>query len=140
MEAYTKTFLKKFVAMLYISGVKSIPFSGGDFQNGVKKMQLVLKEELSDREYYQISDIFVKTPVQEMYNKIRDLMMSLNGDSISFVGVDNPYWHTATIKMNPYYARRVLQNSEICDISISVIEKATKEFCEAAGVIVWEEF
>lgn len=140
MEAYVITFLKKFVALLYSSGVSAIPFSGDEFQAGIRQMQASLEKNLSESEYEKLSDIFIKTPVQEMYNNVRDLLMSLNGDTISFVGVDNPYWSTATIKMNPYYAQKILADKEICSIKNEVIKEATKEFCSAAGVLVWEEF
>lgn len=140
MEAYLKTFLKKFVAVLYTSGVNSIPFSGEEFHKGIEKMQASLKDNLTAQDYDKVADIFIKTPVQEMYNKVRDLLMSLNGDTISFVGVDNPYWNTATIKMNPYYARKILEDDSVCDMDNEIIRRATKEFCDAAGVLMWEEF
>lgn len=140
MEAYIKTFLEKFIAELYTLGISSIPFAGEAFQKGVVKMQESLKKELSTQEYEKISDIFLKTPVQEMYNKIRDWLMDLNGDKISFVGADNPYWKTATIKMNPYYANKILSDYEICDIDNEIIKKATEEFCNGAGVLLWEEY
>jgi len=138
METYIITFLKKIVATLYVSGVDTIPFSGEEFQRGISRMQKSLRDNLTDDQYDLISDIFIKTPVQEMYNKIRDLLMSLNGDTVSFIGVDNPYWTKATIKMNPYYARKILNNMDICDIDNKIIQKATNEFCEAAGVLIWE--
>lgn len=140
MEAYVITFLKKFVASLYLAGVESIPFSGEDFQRGIAQMQLSLQENLEGQEYDKISDAFIKTPVQEVYNKIRDLLMSLNGDTISFIGVDNPYWTRASIKMNPYYANKILRDCELCSISSEIIQEATKEFCDAAGVLIWEKF
>lgn len=140
METYMKAFLRKFIAALFMSGVESIPFSGERFQKGVEKMQESLKNSLSKQEYDRISDVFIKTPVQEMYNNIRDLLMSMNGDTISFMGVNNPYWTTATIKMNPYYAKKILNDKEICDIDNNKIQQAAKEFCDAAGVMVWEEF
>ena len=80
MEAYIKSFFKKFIAALYLSGVNTIPFAGNE-----------LKDSLAKKDYEMLSDIFVKSPVQEMYNNVRDLLMSLNGDTISFVGVDNSY-------------------------------------------------
>lgn len=140
MEAYTKSFLKKFVASLYLSGVETIPFSGREFQNGVEKLQDELRKSLSKKQYDMLSDIFVKSPVQELYTQIRDLLMSLNGDAISFVGVDNPYWTKASIKMNSYYANRLLKDETECNISTNIIEKATEKFCEAAGVSSWEQF
>ena len=140
MEAYIRTFLKKFVAMLFLNGVNTIPFSGAEFQDGVEHMKEYLQQTLDIEEYEKMSDIFIKLPVQEMYNNIRDLLMSLNGDTISFVGVDNPYWTKASIKMNDYYARKILKDTEICDIDDDIIRNATNEFCEAAGVTMWEEF
>ncbi|MFI3214249.1 MAG: hypothetical protein R3Y24_13050 [Eubacteriales bacterium] len=140
MEAYIKSFLKKFIASLYLSGVKTIPFSGDEFQCGIDYMQQDLKNDLEGPIYDMLSDIFVKSPVQETYNKIRDLLMSLNGDTISFVGVDNPYWTKASIKMNDYYARKLLDDKTECDIDSNIIYRATEKFCEAAGVTVWDQF
>lgn len=140
MEAYIKSFLKKFVAALYLSGVETIPFSGNAFQAGMKSMQDELKKNLSEEEYDMLSDVFVKSPVQEMYNNVRDLLMSLNGDTISFVGVDNPYWTKASIKMNDYYAYKLLKDQTTCKIDSTYIKCATEKFCEAAGVTIWEQF
>lgn len=140
MEAYIKSFLKKFIASLYLSGIKTIPFSGNEFQKGIESMQGELKDTLSKEEYEMISDIFVKSPVQEMYNNVRDLLMSLNGDTISFVGVDNPYWTKASIRMNDYYAHKLLKDQTECDIDSDIIKNATEKFCEAAGVTIWEQF
>lgn len=140
MEAYIRTFLEKFIAVLYQYGVKSIPYSGEDFQRGMAGMERSLRDDLPAKEYEKVSDIFLKTPVQEMYNHARDILMLLNGDKISFVGADNPIWHTATIKLNPYYARKILEDNEYCDMDIEIIKRATKEFCNAAGVMMWVEF
>ncbi len=140
MEAYMKSFLKKFVASLYLAGVEFIPFSGEEFQKGVASMQGELKESLTEPEYEALSDIFVKSPVQEAYNNIRDLLMSLNGDTISFMGVDNPYWTKASIKMNDYYAHKLMKDQSECGIDSDIIKNATDKFCEAAGVFIWEQF
>lgn len=138
MKAYILTFLKKFIATLYLFGVNTIPFSGTEFQNGIEQMKEYLQNNLPIEDYEKISDIFVKLPVQEMYNNIRDQLMSLNGENISFAGVDNPYWTKASIKMNEYYAYKTLNDNEICDIDSEIIKNATNIFCEAAGVIIWE--
>lgn len=140
MEAYIKSFLKKFIASLYLAGVEFIPFSGDEFQKGVASMQGELKETLPETVYEKLSDIFVKSPVQEAYNNIRDLLMSLNGDTISFIGVNNPYWTKASIKMNDYYAHKLMRDQSECDIDSDVIRNATDKFCEAAGVLIWEQF
>ncbi len=140
MEAYVKAFLRKFVASLYLAGVDTIPFSGDKFQKGVESMQNELKETLPKESFESLSDLFVKTPVQEMYNQIRDYLMSLNGDAISFVGVDNPYWTHASIKMNYYYAHQVLKDKTVCDIEDDVIDCAMREFCDGAEVVLWEQF
>lgn len=140
MEAFVKAFLRKFVASLYLAGVNTIPFSGNEFQNGIESMKEELKSSLITEKYDLLSDLFVKTPVQEMYNQIRDLLMSLNGDTISFVGVDNPYWTHASIKMNSYYAHRLLKDKSVCDIDDSVINGAMRCFCNGAGVMMWEPF
>lgn len=103
-------------------------------------MQKELKESLEKADYEMLSDIFVKSPVQEMYNNVRDLLMSLNGDTISFVGVDNPYWTKASIKMNDYYAHKLMKDQTECGIDSNTVRNATEKFCEAAGVAIWEQF
>lgn len=140
MEAYIKSFLKKFIASLYLSGIRAIPFSGNEFQRGIESMRNELRASLTKQEYDMISDVFVKSPVQEMYNNVRDLLMALNGDTISFVGVDNPYWTKVSIKMNVYYALKLMKDDTECDITSDKIKSATEKFCEAAGVTVWEQF
>lgn len=140
MEAYIKSFLKKFIAALYLSGVNTIPFAGDKFQKGIESMQKELKDSLAKKDYEMLSDIFVKSPVQEMYNNVRDLLMSLNGDTISFVGVDNPYWTKASIKMNDYYANKLMKDKTECGIDSDIVRSATEKFCEAAGVTIWEQF
>lgn len=76
----------------------------------------------------------------EAYNNIRDLLMSLNGGTISFIGVNNLYWAKASIKMNDYYAHKLMRDQSGCDIDSDVIKNATDTFCEAAGVLIWESF
>lgn len=139
-EAFLKSFLRKFVAALYLRGIEDIPFAGDEFQNGVEFMRNELINSLNEEQYSYLSDLFVKTPVLEMYSQIRDLLMSLNGDTISFVGVDNPYWTRATIKMNEYYANKIMRDKRVCDIDESIVRSAMEQFCKGAGIEVWEQF
>lgn len=135
MEAYIKTFLKKFVASLYLSGVKSIPFSGDGFQNGIESMQAALKASLSNQEYEMISDMFIKSPVQETYNKVRDLLMELNDDIVNVIRTDSLYCVSVDIQMNNYYAYKLMRDSSVCGIDSDKITEAADRFCEAAGVM-----
>ena len=137
MEAYIKSFLKKFVAALYLSGVETIPFSENAFQAGMKSMEDELKKSLPEEEYNMLSDIFVKSPVLERYNNFMDLLVSLNGDVLTFAEVNNPYQVNASIRMNDYYAQKILKDQTVCKIDSQLIKRAAKKFCEAADVTIW---
>lgn len=140
METYIKAFLRKFIASLFFYGVNKIPFSDSKYKNGIESMQKCLKELLSDEDYWMLSDLFTKVPVQETYAQSRDFFMSLNGDVISFAGPDNPSWTQASIRMTPYYANKLLKEDDECNIKREIIDKASKCFCDGAGVITWEKF
>ena len=140
VETYIKAFLRKFIASLFFYGVNKIPFSDSKYKNGIESMQKCLKELLSDEDYWMLSDLFTKVPVQETYAQSRDFFMSLNGDVISFAGPDNPSWTQASIRMTPYYANKLLKEDDECNIKREIIDKASKCFCDGAGVITWEKF
>lgn len=140
MEQETRAFLNKFIASLSLKGVKVIPFAGDEFQSGITTLEKSLKARLLPDEFNKISEAFVKVPVEETYQEIRNMFMTLNGDGISFAGVDNPQWRKMTITRNPYLAQRILMDLSICDISSSLMDDLTKEFCEAVGISIWEEF
>lgn len=140
METYIKSFLRKFIASLFLCGVNKIPFSDSKYKNGIECMEQCLKKQLSDEEFWMLSDLFIKVPVQETYAQSRDFFMSLNGDVISFAGPDNPSWTQASIKMTPYYANKLLDENDECSIKREVIDKASKSFCDGAGVVTWEKF
>lgn len=139
MRQEAGSFLEKFVASLCLHGVTSIPFTGEEFQNGVCAMENVLHESLDEMKFSKLSDMFIKVPVEETYQQIRAMFMNLNGHGISFSGADNPMWSVMTIKMTQYRANKVLHDNSIIDVSIPLMDRITKEFCEAAGVEIWEE-
>lgn len=138
MEAISRTFVEKLVAAFCKIGVNSIPFSGEVFQSGIAAMENELKNNLSESEFDNVSDVFLKTPVEETYDDIKDIFMEFNGEHLSFVAVDNPYWQSATIKMTDYYADKILADNSLLDISSTIMSSLAKKFCEGAGVIVWE--
>lgn len=140
MDQEVNAFLNKFIASLCLHGVKTIPFAGNDFQNGIYAIECTLSNRLDAANMKKISDIFIKVPVEESYQQIRTMFMKLNGQGISFSGVDNPLWKTMTIKMNPYSAKATLADDSVLNIDESTINDITKEFCEVAGVPIWEEF
>lgn len=133
------TFLRKFLAALYLIGVRDIPFSGEEYTLGVVALQNTLQDLLPEDKYDEISDVFIKTPVQEEYNQFRDMLISLNGDIIGFSAMKNPYWRTLSINMTRYYADKIMMGE---DIGISDVQLFTcaNAFCDAAGVLVWEKF
>lgn len=140
MDQEVKAFLNKFIAALSLYGVETIPFSGEDFQKGINVIDEKLRERLDVTEYKKIADAFVKVPVEESYQQIRGLFMNLNGQGISFSGVDNPMWNKMSIRVTPYAAGRILNDNTVFAIDKDIVNEITKEFCEAAGVTLWEEF
>jgi len=134
-------FLRKLLAKLYLSGVRDIPFSGIEYHLGVCALQTTLQDIVQEDVYDQISDIFLKTPVQEEYNQFRDKLMALNGDIIGFSSIKNPYWTTLNINMTSYYANKILNDDDTnIGISNEQFQILANEFCEAAGVFIWERF
>lgn len=140
MNQEENVFLNKFIASLCLRGVKTIPFAGEEFQLGISAVETVLAESLEENDFQKLSDLFVKVPVEETYHQIRTMFMNLNGQGISFSGADNPMWETMTIKMNAYSAQRELADNSVLDINKDLMNRLTEEFCEAAGIVVWEEF
>lgn len=138
MEAISRTFVEKLVAAFYKIGVSSIPFSGEEFQAGIAAIEDELKNSLPENEFDNVSDVFLKTPVEETYNDIKDIFMEFNGEHLSFVAVDNPYWQSATIKMSDYYANKILEDNSLLDINAAIMNKLAKKFCEGAGILLWE--
>ena len=94
---------------------------------------------LPEDKYDEISDVFIKTPVQEEYNQFRDMLISLNGDIIGFSAMKNPYWRTLSINMTRYYADKIMTDEDI-GISDDQLFAGANAFCDAAGVLVWERF
>lgn len=140
MEQEVRAFLNKFIAALTMKGVEIIPFSGEEFQNGIRAVEELLHESLNENDFNKIAELFVKEPVEEKYQQVRGMFMTLNGQGISFSGADNPLWTKMSIKMNRYLAERILDDNSVFEISRDIMEQITEEFCEASGVLVWEEF
>ena len=71
MEQEIKEFLKKFLAALCLHDVKTIPFSGEEFQNGIRVVEESLQEHLPENMFDDIADAFAKEPVDEVYRHRR---------------------------------------------------------------------
>ncbi len=140
MEQETRVFLNKFIASLCVKGIDSIPFAGEEFQDGISAVENTLKRDLPADKFNMIAEAFIKVPVEEIYQDICSMFMELNGYGISFSGANNPQWSTMTIKMQPYSARRIIADDSVFSINSQILNSITNEFCEAAGVPVWEEF
>lgn len=138
MDALIRIFLKKFLAALYLKKVTVIPFSDERFQEGIQAVEAYLKKDLDPNLFNKLSDMFVKTPVQETYNQIRDMLMDLNGDSIKFSALENPYWTDLTIAIDNRYATYLLDDNSYLNIERSIIENSADKFIEKIGVNQWE--
>lgn len=140
MNTYIRIFLKKFLAAISLNDINNIPFSGDKFQNGIEAVEIYLRNNLDPDTYDLLSEMFVKTPVQEVYNQIRDMFMDLNGDTIKFSAVENPYWTNITISIDSNYASFLLNNNSYLKIDKSIVTGAANEFLERAGVIQWAQY
>ena len=140
MNSEVAVFLRKFLASLYQNGVRDIPFSGAAYNAGVRALQTSLEAMVPEETYESVSDAFVKTPVQEEYNQLQDMLIELNGDIIGFSSLKNPYWRTLSINMTPYYADKILHEATDLAITNEQFSRIAIDFCEAAGVVVWEQF
>lgn len=138
MNSKIITFLRKFLATLYQKGVDEIPFSGDNYTSGVTALKNTLSTLLPEDKYDEISDIFIKTPVQEEYTYLKDKFFMLNGDIVKFSGLDNPYWTKLRIKMTPYYADKIMEEEDI-GINREQLIQCANAFCDAAGVLIWED-
>lgn len=127
-----------FLATLYQKGVDEIPFSGDNYTSGVTALKNTLSTLLPEDKYDEISDIFIKTPVQEEYTYLKDKFFMLNGDIVKFSGLDNPYWTKLRIKMTPYYADKIMEEEDI-GINREQLIQCANAFCDAAGVLIWED-
>lgn len=136
MNSTIVAFLRKFLATLYTMGVHEIPFSGEDYTSGVAALEATLSGLLPEDKYDEISDIFIKTPVQEEYTQLKDKLISLNGDIVGFSALENPYWKVMSIKMTPYYAEKIMEEED-AELSSEQLHECAVAFCDAAGVLVW---
>lgn len=140
MNSNITIFLKRFLAILYLDGIVTIPFSGDRFQMGMASIEDLLHDKLSQNAFGKLSDLFLKTPVQEKFDLARDMLMTFNGDVVGFSAVDNPYWNNMSIKMNDYLARKILNDYKDDTIDNSLIKQCAITFCDAAEVPRWEEY
>lgn len=140
MTFEVSTFIRKLLASLYQCGVSDIPFSGASFTAGIEAVQASLQKMIPEETYDRISDVFIKTPVQEEYNQLQDMIMELNGDMIGFSSVKNPYWKLLSINMTPYYAKRILDEPSSLQITNNQYLEIANQFCNAAGVGIWARF
>lgn len=135
METSIITFIEKFLANLFIKGIKEIPCSGDDYENGISAMQGKLEEILPEEKYDLIADLFVKEPVVEEHIGFIDKLFELNGKGISFSSIKNPYWTKATIEMQPFNAYRIVNNSDnYTGLSNDQYEQLAVTFCTAARI------
>lgn len=135
MYTESRIYVKKFVSALYLKNIKEIPFSGEDFERGINSMKNYLKKVLQKDVFMMIEELFERTPVQEHYDNLRDMVMSLNGETVKFVKVANPYWKRVSIEfVSQKEAERILNDKSILTIDKAVIQEASKLFCENSGV------
>lgn len=134
MNSNIRIFLRKFLAALALQNKCSIPFSGDKFNNGIEAVEIYLQKKIETDLFDSLSEMFVKTPVQEVYSQISDMFMTYNGQFVKFSSVENPYWKKMTIEINKKDANHLLNDTEYLQIDRSIIEEASKMFCESAGI------
>lgn len=134
MRTNVRIFLKKFLAALALENVTTIPFSGDQFNKGIADVDNFLIKSLDTDSYNSISEIFIKTPVQEVYSLIRDMFMALNGDSIKFNSLENPYWKDLVIIMKEDEANYLLDDTSHLSIERDIFVGASKIFRGSIGI------
>ena len=88
---------------------------------------------MKNSESSEMSDMFVKTPVQEEYILFRNGLFALNGDVISIPDSYDPSCTRLEIRMTPYHAGKILQ--EDTGIGRDLTIWCAKVFCEAADCV-----
>ena len=88
---------------------------------------------MKNSENSEMSDMFVKTPVQEEYILLRNGLFVLNGGVISIPDPYDPSCTRLKIRMPPYHAGKILQ--EDTGIGRSLTIRCAKVFCEAADCV-----
>lgn len=127
-------FVEKFIASLKVLEVSDIPFGNDEFQGGVEKMHKYFNDhrydlgELAD----ELSLLFLKRPIEGIYDEITDAMLSLNGRLVSFA-LANPYYEKASIKLKDNEANSLLKDPCL-DIDREHILNFAKAFCKGAKI------
>lgn len=127
-------FVEKFVASLKVLNVSDIPFGDGEFQNGVEKMHEYFNNHMYDLGELadELSLLFLKRPIEGIYDEITDAMLSLNGRLVSFA-LSNPYYERASIKLGEKEANTLLEDPCL-DIKEQHVLNFAKAFCEGANI------
>ena len=133
VNSTTVIFVRMFLAALFLQGADEIPFSGDSYTSGVTAVRDTLLTTLPEEQYDEISDMFVKTPVQEEYILLRNGLFALNRDVISIPYPYDPSCTRLKIRMTPYHAGKILQ--EDTGIGRSLTIRCAKVFCEAADCV-----
>ncbi len=133
MNTETRCFLRKFLAAIALQGIGSIPFAGESYNNGIQAVQIYLRKKLDRETYNNISDMFIKTPVVETYDLLRDLFMELNGSEIKFNSLENPTWTTMVINLNEIKANYILEDQTQVKIDRDIVKESTHRFLTMAG-------
>lgn len=135
MYTESRIYVKKFISALYLDNIREIPFAGDDFEKGIETMKEHLVKSLDEKDFMAIEELFDKSSVQEHYDNLRDMVMSLNGETVKFAKVSNPYWKRVSIEFNSRKeAERILNDVSILNIDCEIIKNASKLFCEESGV------
>ncbi len=127
-------FVEKFIASLKKLNVSDIPFGNTEFHNGVESMHKYFDKHMYD--FGEIADelslLFLKRPIEGIYDEITDAMLSLNGRLVSFA-LANPYYEKASIKLVDNDADYILENLSL-DIENNHILNFAKAFCDGAQI------
>ena len=127
-----KTFVKKFIASLFASGVKEIPYDTPQFYAGVKSMEDFYNQNKSRLGKYseEIGLLFMKNPIDGIYDGFKSGISSQNGLLMTF---DNPGYVRARIVMKERDCDYIFNRGDI-DISREFIDAFAARFCEGAGL------
>ena len=128
------SFIDEFIANLKIQGVKQIPFDNNEFFAGVEFMASFFYNNryklgsVSD----ELSMLFLKNPLENVYQRFRDALSAENGSFLSFV---NPEYRVSILELSEDDAHYIIKKNR-SGIPGEFVKQCADEFCKGAHCIV----
>ena len=124
------SFVNEFIAYLRIMGVERIPFDNNDFFAGVDRMASYFKDNRGrlGNKSDELSMLFLKNPLENVYQRFRDALSDENGSFLSFV---NPEYAVSILELSKEDANFIIRKNR-SGIPGAFVEQCAIEFREGA--------